>query len=1195
MNCGHRLAREGGEQKAEGGGQRSEGGERRAENGTRNTEHGTRNAEPTSDLSRYLPPELLAKLEAAHAGGRMAGERRIVTILFCDVKGSTAAAEQLDPEDWAEIINGAFEHMIRPIYRYEGTLARLMGDAILAFFGAPIAHEDDPQRAILAGLEIQGGIQGYAEDVKQRWGLELALRVGINTGLVVVGEVGSDLRMEYTALGDAINLAARMEQTAQPGTVQVAEDTYRLAAPLFEFEALGALEIKGKKEPAPAYRVLGRKVAPGRLRGLAGLQSPLVGRQTEIEAIKRAVAGLHQGRGHLIAVIGEAGMGKSRLVSDARDRWPGRWSESTGISFEANHPYLQFQQHLRALAGLTANDPPQAVREGIDRLVAALPVAARTAAESSLARLLAAEGKAEQAERDRADGDGEAFKRQLFAAMTAIWQGQAEAGPWVCLFDDLHWADAASVELLVHLLHLLESHPILFICVFRPDRAAPGWRLHEEARTTYSQHSTLLELRPLDEAESQTLVDNLLAMTSLPTELHRLIDQKADGNPFFVEETIRTLIDDGVIVRRSDGQGWQVREGADLSRIDVPESLQTLLIARIDRLEEQTRQTLQLAAVIGRRFFHRILALISEMAGELDRQLEALERADLILEAGRIPELEYLFRHSLTQEAAYNTILLRRRREFHRRVAQAIEQVFGDGLEEFWPLLAHHYYQASSGDTASSERALHFNTLAGDAAFRLFAVPAALAHYTVALELARKSASLPSDRLARLYIRAGRCLELESNYANASRLYEELEELALRRQDRRLELAAVMARAVALAVPTPFQNPETARILAGRALALARQLGDRETEARSQWTQMLLHMYSGDMPGAIPYGEQAAQLARELGLAGQLGSALQDLALAYAGAGRIQDASAALSEAQPLWREVGNVPMQAENLANTAYLHLLRAEFDASLRSAATSYELSRGIGNEWGQVNSRAFVALTFVELGEIDQALDILTTTLPVARKVGHPASTLNQVQLALLYDHLGATGRGLALLTELAASPILFGPFRPYALAALAELNLHQGDIGAAEAALAEAFQIGVAGTLLLIEFSAQRVAVKLALGRGDAGRALALAAEMAARLQATGANYFLPAVLHTQAQALLAAGDAVAGLATLHAAAAAARTTGARMSLWPILAELSKVESGDGEVTTELRRMIAAIAARIADPDLRHSFLAHSALQ
>jgi class 3 adenylate cyclase len=287
-------------------------------------------------LAQYVPKELLNKLESARTGASMAGERRVVTMLFCDVQGSTAAAGALDPEDWAEIINGAFEHLIAPVYKFEGTLAGLMGDAILAFFGAPIAHEDDPQRAVLAGLEILESIQPYSEEIKRKWGIDLAVRVGINTGLVVVGEVGSDLRVEYSALGDAINIAARMEQTAAPNTLQITAETQRLIAPFFDFTDLGGIEVKGKEEPIQAYRVNHAASEMGQLRGIEGLDSPLVGRAVEIETLKRAASELADGRGQIVSLMGEAGLGKSRLMAELRraatDQQQALWLEGRSLS-----------------------------------------------------------------------------------------------------------------------------------------------------------------------------------------------------------------------------------------------------------------------------------------------------------------------------------------------------------------------------------------------------------------------------------------------------------------------------------------------------------------------------------------------------------------------------------------------------------------------------------------------------------------------------------------------------------------------------------------------------------------------------------------------------------------------------------------------------------------------------------------------
>src|SRR6266540_3983740 len=283
-------------------------------------------AAKTQSLDKFIPRELLTKFEAARTNDAMVGERRVITMLFCDVKGSTAAAEKVDPETWTDIMNGIFEYMIRPIYKYEGTVPRLMGDAILAFFGAPIAHEDDPQRAVLAGLEIQVGIKDYVEEIRLKHGLEFGLRVGINTGLVVVGAIGSDLRMEYTAIGDAINLAARMEQTAVPGTVQITEETYKLVAPFFDFEALGEVEVKGKAALIKTYRPLGLKKSPGNLRGLEGLISPLVGREAQLSLLDEQLEQLKIGAGSFVSVIGEAGLGKSTLIREVK-----RSNEASGI------------------------------------------------------------------------------------------------------------------------------------------------------------------------------------------------------------------------------------------------------------------------------------------------------------------------------------------------------------------------------------------------------------------------------------------------------------------------------------------------------------------------------------------------------------------------------------------------------------------------------------------------------------------------------------------------------------------------------------------------------------------------------------------------------------------------------------------------------------------------------------------------
>ncbi|MGD8750559.1 MAG: adenylate/guanylate cyclase domain-containing protein, partial [Anaerolineales bacterium] len=645
---------------------------------------------------RFIPEELATKLEAARASDAMVGERRVVTMLFCDVRGSTAAAEQLDPEEWAEIMNGAFGYMIKPVYKYEGTVARLMGDAILAFFGAPISHEDDPQRAVLVGLEIVEGMQPYRAQVQQEWGIDFDVRIGINTGLVMVGAIGSDLRMEYTAMGDAVNVAARMEQTAKPGTVQVSENTYQYVAPVFEWEDLGEIEVKGKTEPVRVFRPLRRKARPGRVGTIEGLDSPLVGRATELEKLSAAVDRLELGVGGIVFIVGEAGLGKSRLVEElhrsllTESPSPVAWHETSSLSYETGQPYNLFQRLLRRRWDIPANAPPGTVRERLAQQFEDHP-------EEEQARLhgifetLFNVGKSGASQLE-----GQTFKRELFNAMTALWR---QAQPAVLVCDDLHWADPASIELLLHLFQSAERVSLLVICAMRPDRDSPGWELKEAAARDYPHRYAEISLFPLTSDDTDALIDNLITVTNLPARLRQRILAKTDGNPFFVEEVVRALIDREAVVPEGNGGETRWRAVGDIDDIEIPGNLQSMLIARIDQLEQDARRTLQLASVIGRSFYYRVLDAINQsisaVHADIDRQLIALQRGELIREAARVPELEYMFRHSLTQEAAYSTILLRQRREFHRQVGGAIEKLFPDRLEEFHPVLAHHFGEAN--------------------------------------------------------------------------------------------------------------------------------------------------------------------------------------------------------------------------------------------------------------------------------------------------------------------------------------------------------------------------------------------------------------------------------------------------------------------------------------------------------------------
>lgn len=1162
-----------------------------------------------AETRRFIPPEVLARLEAVQRHDNKGAERRVVSMLFSDLKGSTAAAHNLDPEEWTEIINAAFEHMIRPVYRYEGTVVRLMGDGLLAFFGAPLAHEDDPQRAVLAGLEIIEGIKAYCPAVQRRWGMDLAVRVGINTGLVVVGAVGSDLRMEYTAIGDAINLAARMEQTAQPGTVQLSHETYRLVAAHFDFEDLGGVEVKGRDEPVHAYRVLGRKVQPASSRGLQGLASPLVGREQEFEKLRSALAGLRQGQGQIIALIGEAGLGKSRLIAETRALWErsesggqqGRqslwpaWSESQGISYDTGRPYLQFQQHVRCLANIAENESPDAVRGKLAELCARPPLLAKANMASVLSRLLVAEtGVGAGA----ASLMGEVYKVELFDAVQQLWQAWSTQSPAVCVFDDLHWTDQASLELLLHLLSLVEDHPILFLCIFRPDppltpdfgAPMPGAKLRDAAAALRPQRYQEIHLNPLSTEDSGNLVDNLLSVSQLPDDLRQLIYERSDGNPFFVEEIIRTLIESHIVVRNTgEAGGWRMTAGIDPTTIIVPDNLQSLLMARIDRLDESARQILQVASVIGRRFMRSILAALAEPTLGIDWQLDTLQRTELIHQAAQVPELEYMFRHSLTHEATYGTILLKSRREFHRRVGEAVEQLFSTRLEEFYAVLAHHFHEARD------PRAFRYSILAGDAAFHLYALSEALHHYDLAVMLAQGNAGVLPEDLIHLYLRRGRSLELKNDYAAALANYGELQDLATDRDDARMELAALQARAIVHAIPTNIQNLTQGWELARQAMALARRLGDRGAEARVLWNFQLLCSYAGRMSDAIPYGEQAATLAAELGLDELRAHALQDLALPYMGVGQHARARAVLDQAAQIWKALGNRPMLAENYANSAYVRVITGHFEEGMSEASASLQLSRSIRNDWGEVNSRVFIGMVHLARADLDRAQEEVSSLIANGDRLGHPGAVLGRVEQAWIYAGAANIDREVGAWREAVAASTRFPPFQPLIQAAHARFLLAHGDLAAPEELVAEVADPMRRETLFVIEIEYRLAVAEITAAHGSVSAAIEQVADLVVLLGETQALYFMPETLQVKARLLREQGRLDEARAALEQAEESARSLGARSRLWTILTDLGDLEEQAGATAAaqahmaEAAHLVQEIAATLSADDLRTSLL------
>jgi class 3 adenylate cyclase/tetratricopeptide (TPR) repeat protein len=1146
----------------------------------------------SSGLPAIRPTPSLAQGSGAQD---LEGERRNVTVLFCDVTGSTAASERLDPEDWTEIMNGVFGSMVRPVHRYEGTVARLMGDGILAFFGAPVTHEDDPQRAVLAGLGILAGFEDYRAHLIQRWNVDISLRVGINTGLVVVGVVGSDERTEYTAMGDAINVAARMEQTAQPGTVQIAEDTYRTVAPFFEVADLGGISVKGKSEPVRSYRVLRARTTPGRLRGIEGLASPLVGRTEEIGLLAEALTQLENGMGGVVCLLGEAGLGKSRLISElhiqARE-FGGelRWYETVSLSYETDQAYGLFRRLIRRLIGASPGDAQDVLWKRLDAFLGE----ASTGEREDERRVFEAILGLRRAD-DEPPLEGETFKGQLCRVMTSLWEEWASAGPIVLVCDDLHWSDPASVALLQRLLTVTERHPCLILCAMRPDRHAPGWELRQVAERDYAHRYSEISLVPLTAGDSGQLVDNLLRISDLPPALRARIMEKSEGNPFFVEEVVRTLIENGIVVQDESGNHWQATGKGD--EIEIPDNLQALLMARFDRLDEGARRTLQLASVVGRSFYYRVLAriVVADPSGELERQLLTLQRTQLIREASRMPELEYVFRHALTQEAAYSTILHRQRRTYHRKVAGAIESLFPDRLEEMAVTLAYHYYQAQDAGNSSK-----YFTMAGDVAFQLYALAEAVEHYGRAIALASRAAP-GRVSLVHLYTRRGRALELQLRYDEALENYAEMAALADERGDRTLKLAHLLCLGTVLATGNLAGEAGEGRSTSEHALSLARELGDRRAEARALWNLMLSDAFSGgDLERARSNGEASLAIARELGWAEQIAYTLEDLSLVLGGLGQHQRSQEALDEAQPLWRSLNNLPMLANNLNASAVRYDLIGKYDMAIQVAEEGMQVARSVENIMSYTLIAMNSSLAFRERGLYSSALRYLEEGIRLSTAAGADALAAGVVlNLALIYADLGLGERGLVLIQGLEPHVRLTPPvFRAVSRfhSVQAHLHLTLGNLQAAQEAIAKnACDISAAVGFPYTDLYCIDVMCKVALAAEEYDRVIEIAGEFIAALEGAGLRRGKSEAYYQIGSALAAKGELEGAREALNLARSEADTLGARRVLWQSLVALADVEercgraNTAGELQAEAREVAQVIAERTPKGERRAAFL------
>jgi tetratricopeptide (TPR) repeat protein len=1040
----------------------------------------------------------------------------------------------------------------------------------------------------------------FIQQFKDDYGLEFNVRVGINTGPVVVGEIGSNMLQEYTAMGDAINLAARMEQTALPGTVQISEDTYRLVGPLFDVWELGGIEVKGKDDPVLAFRVLGVDPQPGRLRGIEGVETPLVGRAKELARLSESLLGVGGGRGRIAFLLGEAGLGKSRLVAELRRQWRDRlvdlygptlptwkgWLEFAAVSYGASRPYDMLKRQLRQYCNIRETDPPAVVHERLGRLVNEYPEDMRDTLYRYFGFLLGDTLPA---------GDplpeGEAFKRELRAMLTAAAAYQADQGPIVYVMDDLHWADPASIEALTDLLALVIDRPMLFILALRPDWNSPGWQMFVNTQLEYPDQCLTVFLEPLTREDSRALIIALLGPT-IPGRVVDAIQQKAEGNPLFIEEVARALLESGVVTHTEAGPAWR-SDGRDeevLRLISLPGNVQALMTARIDRLAPDVRRTLQLAAVIGRTFPQRVLQQLAGPGVDVADQLQTLIGADLVRPTGNGDE--HTFLHALARDAAYETILLRQRRRTHRQVAEVIEAAYPDRLEEEASRLAYHY--AEAGDVS---RAVHCYGVAGRTAAKIYAHAEAVEHFSRAIELALGAPTAVDDAaLIDLFLRRGRICELEGQYDDALATYEALEELGRTRGNPRLELAGIPPQAIIYVTPNYRRDGERGAERAERTLELARLLGDADAEARAYWSRLLLHVnITHDLDEAIAAGERALELARAHDRRELQAYILNDLGRAYGLNGRMSDAFTAFDTARDLWTELGNNHMLADTLAISTQGHYMSGRLAEAEATGREGLALAHRIGNQWGIAQNSYALAYALLEMGCFEEALELMGQSLAVSTRArfSGPREILPIVMAYTYAALLGAPN--FSRDRVVAWLDILAGSDNAAVIGDLIE-GLHLALTGDPEAGLARVAALSPIVSQLAVGpelMFASLVLLTIYAAAGRHERILAMTTEVSAALNTLGMNAFRVPALRFRAAAQRALGDPAAAEATLRDTLPLAREQGCRAYLWQVLVDLAELTADPDErsaLRDEARTEINDLAANLDDPTLYAAFLA-----
>ncbi|MFC1858855.1 adenylate/guanylate cyclase domain-containing protein [Thermodesulfobacteriota bacterium] len=913
-------------------------------------------SEPQSYTPKFLADKILTNRSAIQ------GERKLVTVLFADVANYTSMSEKLDPEEVHQIMDGCFKILLDEIHLYEGTINQFTGDGVMALFGAPLSHEDHAQRACHAALSIQKAIKDYGTKIKETYGVEFMMRIGLNSGPVVVGSIGDNLRMDYTAIGDTTNLASRMQSTAKPGTIFLSEETHRLVKDFFELQSIGKIDIKGKEEQQEAFKLVKTGEVETRISAaVAKGLTRFVGRKNSIAALMSAYDLAKSGSGQVVGMVGEAGVGKSRLLLELRNQLPRDefiYFEGRCLHYGGSMIYLPIVDIMKSYFDIKDGDREFVVRKKIETKVLQLDTEPKNIL-LSIQELLSVKVQDEA----YLQVDSGQRKIWIFEAVRDLLVRESQNKTVVMAVEDLHWIDKTSQEFLSYLIDWLADVKILLILLYRPEYTHP-WGS--------KSHYKRIGLTQLTAKSSAELVQAILEGGEVVPEIRDLILSKACGNPLYVEELSHNMLENGTI-QRKDHQYILTRNPSELV---VPDTIQGIIAARLDRVEENLKRIMQMASVIGREFAFRILQTIMEMKEGLKSSLINLQGLEFISQKRLFPELEYIFKHALTQEVAYGSLLKERRKEIHGKIGHAIENLYPENLEEYYELLAYHYTRSDN-----KNKALEYLDLANQKAIKLNAFEDAMIYFNDGMKLLDTLPDTEANKQRRISMLVNQWMVFELLFK-----FPEYYELLIRYEAMAIDLGNKALLGSIYAGKGHCEQWFGQLERSGPSLTKGAEfseaggnaLGVGYAYAQLTWQ----NLYAGELEKALACNEKAlAALKQQFNLQSYVWT-MCPAAMASAWLGRYDEAEEQVQEALSIAEEYSDNSLISFAAMMFNYMLTYKGDLQRALEYAELSVQkASAPAARSWAE----STLGILLCRLGDFDKGIQILTTYIPIFLSAG------------------------------------------------------------------------------------------------------------------------------------------------------------------------------------------------------------------